>query len=63
MQSVEVERDGQWWPGLMGLWREDKTGWVATVRYSTGSRQYTETISADRLRVAGETAAAATPPA
>lgn len=47
----------------MGLWREDKTGWVATVRYSTGSRQYTETISADRLRVAGETAAAATPPA
>jgi hypothetical protein len=54
MQQVEVERDGQWWPGMMGLWREDKRGWVATVRYSTGSRQYTETISADRLRILDE---------
>jgi hypothetical protein len=50
MEQVEVERDGQWWPGTMGLWREDTRGWVATVRYSTGARQYTETITADRLR-------------
>ena len=45
---------------MMGLWRENKTGWVATVRYSTGSRQYTETISADRLRMTDESAAAPT---
>jgi hypothetical protein len=50
MDRVEVERDGQWWPGTMGLWREDKRGWVATVRYAAGGRQYAETIEADRLR-------------
>jgi hypothetical protein len=50
MEDVEVERDGKWWPGTMGLWREDKRGWVATVRYSDGSRLYTETIPADRVR-------------
>ena len=51
MKQVEVERDGKWWSGTMGLWREDpKKGWVATVRYSTTSRMYTETIPADRLR-------------
>ncbi|HWC33964.1 MAG TPA: hypothetical protein VG650_03960 [Mycobacteriales bacterium] len=51
MKQVEVERDGKWCPGTMGLWREDpQKGWVATVRYSTGSRTYTETIPADRLR-------------
>jgi hypothetical protein len=51
MKKVEVERDGKWWPGTMGLWREDPNkGWVATVRYATTSRQYTETIPADRLR-------------
>jgi hypothetical protein len=52
MEHVEVERDGQWWPGTMGLWREDpKRGWVATVRYAAGYRQYTETIPSLRLRV------------
>lgn len=50
MEHVEVERDGQWWPGTMGLWREDKRGWVATVRYFDGSRLHTETIPADRVR-------------
>ena len=51
VKQVEVERDGQWWSGTMGLWREDpRKGWVATVRYSTGSRVFTETIPADRLR-------------
>jgi hypothetical protein len=50
MQEVEVERDGQWWPGTMGLWREDERGWVATVRYAAGGRQYTETMPADRVR-------------
>jgi hypothetical protein len=54
MQEVEVHRDGQWWPGTMGLWRESANGWVATVRYATGGRQYTETIPAERLRVPGE---------
>lgn len=55
MKQVEVERDGQWWPGTMGLWREDaKKGWVATVRYSAGSKQYTETIPADRVRTVGD---------
>lgn len=34
----------------MGLWRENDSGWVATVRYATDSRRYTETIGADRLR-------------
>jgi hypothetical protein len=38
----------------MGLWREDKRGWVATVRYAAGGRQYTETITAERLRVTPE---------
>jgi hypothetical protein len=51
MEDVEVQRDGQWWPGTMGLWRESANGWVATVRYATGGRQYTETIPAERLRV------------
>jgi hypothetical protein len=55
VKSVEVERDGQWWKGTMGLWREDpRKGWVATVRYSAGSRAYTETIPADRIRELGE---------
>jgi hypothetical protein len=54
MQRVEVERDGRWWPGVMGLWREDERGWVATVRYATDSRRYTETIGADRLRTIDE---------
>jgi hypothetical protein len=39
----------------MGLWREAKDGWVATVRYATGGRQYTETIPAERLRTPGQT--------
>ena len=51
MKQVEVERDGKWFTGTMGLWREDsKKGWVATVRYSTGARAYVETIPAERLR-------------
>jgi hypothetical protein len=51
VKQVEVERDGKWFTGTMGLWREDpQKGWVATVRYSTGSRAYMETIPADRLR-------------
>jgi hypothetical protein len=51
VKQVEVERDGKWFTGTMGLWREDqRKGWVATVRYSTGSRAYVETIPADRLR-------------
>jgi hypothetical protein len=51
MKQVEVERDGKWFTGTMGLWREDpQKGWVATVRYSTGSRAYVETIPAGRLR-------------
>ena len=51
MKHVEVERDGKWFAGTMGLWREDPhKGWVATVRYSTGARAYVETIPADRLR-------------
>jgi hypothetical protein len=55
MDSVEVERDGRWWPGVMGLWREDERGWVATVRYATESRRYTETVGADRLRTTDST--------
>ena len=51
MQDVEVQRDGRWWPGTMGLWREDERGWVATVRYEAEGRRYTETIPADQLRV------------
>lgn len=54
MENVEVQRDGQWWPGTIGLWREDERGWVATVRYATESRRYTETIGADRLRTVDE---------
>jgi hypothetical protein len=54
MDSVEVERDGRWWPGVMGLWREDERGWVATVRYATESRRYTETVGADRLRTTSD---------
>ena len=55
MKNVEVERDGHWFNGTMGLWREDpKKGWVATVRYSTGSKAYTETIPADRIREKAE---------
>ena len=51
VKQVEVERDGKWFTGTMGLWREDpQKGWVATVRYSTGARAYMETIPADRLR-------------
>jgi hypothetical protein len=51
MKHIEVERDGKWFAGTMGLWREDANkGWVATVRYSTGTRAYMETIPADRLR-------------
>jgi hypothetical protein len=51
VKKVEVERDGQWFTGTMGLWREDpRKGWIATVRYSTGSRVFTETIPADRIR-------------
>jgi hypothetical protein len=51
MQDVEVNRNGKWWPGTMGLWREDKSGWVATVRYEAEGRRYTETIPADQLRI------------
>ena len=55
VKNVEVERDGHWFNGTMGLWREDpKKGWVATVRYSTGSKAYTETIPADRIREKAE---------
>lgn len=55
MKQVEVERDGKWWKGTMGLWREAGTeGWVATVRYSTGTRAYVETVPADRLREIGD---------
>jgi hypothetical protein len=50
MENVEVQRDGQWWPGTIGLWREDERGWVATARYAANGRQYTETIEAARLR-------------
>lgn len=45
----------------MGLWREDERGWVATVRYATDSRRYTETICADRLRVVNDPAEAVAP--
>jgi hypothetical protein len=56
MENVEVQRDGQWWPGTIGLWREDERGWVATARYAANGRQYTETIEAARLRDAPKVA-------
>lgn len=35
----------------MGLWREDERGWVASVRYTAGHKQYRESVPADRLRI------------
>jgi hypothetical protein len=52
---VEVERGGEWLPGLLYGWRQDEVrGWVAHVRYSQatewGRGNHVDVVPAARVR-------------
>jgi hypothetical protein len=56
-RTVEVEHEGQWWPGLQRSWRllDDGRGWLAeaeyVVAYEWGAGKRLGGVPADRVRL------------
>lgn len=57
-RAVEVEDEGQWWPGFQSRWLicDDGRGWMAQVQYSTqhewGLGKHLQSVPPERLRLA-----------
>ena len=56
-RDVEVEHEGQWWPGFQSRWLlcDDERGWMAQVEHSVqhewGRGKHLQTVPPERLRV------------